>query len=139
MLKKVLSPLADHAYALLRIVAGFMFTFPGFQKLFGVLWTHPKPQIGTQLWFGGVIELVAGFLIGIGLLTRWAAFLSSGTMAVAYIQYHWKFQGGSQLLPSVNGGAPALLFAWLFLFIACRGAGPWSVDARLEREPKRDA
>jgi len=130
MLKKLLSPFADRSYALLRIVSGLLFSFHGMQKIFHVLTPYPAPAIGTQGWFGGMIELVAGLAIALGLFTRCAAFLASGTMAVAYTQFHWKLQGGSQLLPAINQGELAALYAWLFLFMACRGAGPWSVDER---------
>ncbi len=134
MLKQTLSPFTERAYALLRIVSGSMFAFHGLQKVFGVLGqTQP---VGTQMWFGGVIELVAGLAIAIGLFTRCAAFLASGTMAVAYFQFHWRFQGGSQLLPGINKGELPVLYAWLFLFIACRGSGPWSVDERKARAAK---
>ena len=134
MLKQTLSPFAERAYSLLRIAAGSMFAFHGLQKVFGVLGkTQP---FGTQMWFGGVIELVAGLAIAIGLFTRCAAFVASGTMAVAYAQFHWKFQGGAQLLPGINGGEPAALYAWLFFFFACKGAGPWSVDERRSRATK---
>jgi putative oxidoreductase len=130
---KALAAFEERAYALLRMVAGFMFAFHGLQKIFGVL-SEMKPPPGSQLWIGGIIELLAGTAIGLGFLTRGAAFLASGTMAVAYLQFHWKFQGGAQLLPAINKGELAALYAWLFLFIACRGAGIWSLDRR-----RRDA
>ena len=133
MLKRLLSPFTDRSYALLRIVSGLLFSFHGLQKICHVLTPYPAPALGTQIWFGGMIELVAGLAIALGLFTRCAALLASGTMAVAYAQFHWKFQGGAQLLPGVNGGEPAALYAWLFLFMACRGAGPWSID---ERKPR---
>src|SRR5579859_3270878 len=129
MIKRLLAPFSDRFYALLRLVSGLMLAFHGIQKLFGVLTTH-QPPVGSQLWIGGLIELVAGAAIGIGLFTSEAAFLASGTMAVAYIQFHWKFTGGAQLFPAVNQGELALLYAWVFLFIASRGSGPWSVDSR---------
>lgn len=129
MVKKVLAPFSDRLYALLRLISGLMLSFHGIQKLFGVLTNH-QPAVGSQLWIGGVIELVAGVAIGIGFFTSEAAFLASGTMAVAYIQFHWKFSGGAQLFPAVNQGELALLYAWVFLFIASRGSGPWSLDNR---------
>jgi putative oxidoreductase len=129
MIKKVLAPFSDRLYALLRAVSGSMLAFHGIQKLFGVLTAH-QPAVGSQLWIGGVIELVAGAAIAIGFFTSEAAFLASGTMAVAYIQFHWKLSGGAQLFPAVNQGELALLYAWVFLFIASRGSGPWSVDGR---------
>lgn len=127
MLTRSLQPRTDAAYALLRIVAGLMFSFHGVQKLFGVL-TQFHPPVGSQIWIGGVIELVAGLAIAAGVLTSWAAFLASGTMAVAYVQFHWKLDFSAKFFPTVNEGELALLYAFLFLFIACRGAGRWSVD-----------
>ncbi len=129
MLRRYLQPRADEAYALLRVVAGLLFAFHGFQKLFGVLAEH-RPPVGSQVWFGGIIELATGLAMAAGAFTVWAAFLASGTMAVAYVQFHWKGAMGAQLLPAVNKGEPALLNAVLFLYIACRGAGRWSFDAR---------
>jgi putative oxidoreductase len=124
-----LSRQTERAYALLRIVAGSMFLFHGVQKLFGVL-GRASPATFSQLWIGGVIELVAGTAIAIGLFTRYAAFLASGTMAVAYVQFHWKLRGGAQLVPAVNNGELAVLYAFAFLFIATKGGGLLSLDAR---------
>ena len=109
-----------------------MFAFHGMQKVFGVL-TENQPPVGSQLWIGGVIELVAGLMIAFGLLTVWAAFLASGTMAVAYVQFHWKLAFDSQFFPGVNRGELALVYAFLFLFFACRGAGVASIDGRRAR------
>jgi putative oxidoreductase len=125
---KNLDRFSNHAYALLRIVAGFMFTWHGVQKIFGVLTEH-QPAVGSQLWFGGLIELVCGILIMIGFQTRWAAFLASGTMAVAYFQFHWKFQFTAAILPVVNQGELAALYSFVFLLIACRGGVKWCIDA----------
>ena len=129
MLGKFLSPLTEPVYAALRIVAGLLFAFHGLQKVFGVL-SEWQPPVGSQLWIGGVIEIVAGFMIAFGILTVWAAFLASGTMAVAYAQFHWKFAFGSGFFPGVNEGELAVVYAFLFLFIACRGAGSCSLDGR---------
>ena len=137
MLPRLLGPKIDVAYPLLRIVAGLMFAFHGLQKLFGVLTTN-QPAVGSQMWFGGVIELVAGVAIAAGLLTSWTAFLASGTMAVAYIQFHWKLGLGAQALPAVNRGELALLYAVVFLYIACHGGGAWSLDRRIARRPAED-
>ena len=124
---KFLEKYTDFTYAILRIVAGTIFAFHGVQKLFGVLTEH-QPSVGSQLWLGGVIELVCGLLLVIGFQSRWAAFLASGTMAVAYIQFHWKFQFGSEFFPAINGGDAAILYCLVFLYIACRGSGIWSLD-----------
>ena len=127
MLKRALSPHADLIYGVLRIAVGFMFAVHGAQKLFGVLGASQKEAF-TQLWFGGVIELVCGTAIAFGFLTRWAAFLASGTMAVAYVQFHWKFRLGEELLPAVNRGELSAVYALLFLYIAARGAVRLGVD-----------
>ncbi len=127
MLQRVLAPRADLAHACLRIVAGLMFSFHGLQKVFGVL-AKSQPAFGTQVWFGGVIELFAGLAIAAGAGTRCAALLASGTMAVAYVQFHWKLDLGTGLLPAMNKGELALLYSFVFLHVACRGAGAASVD-----------
>lgn len=126
---KFLGKYADFAYALLRIVTGSMFMFHGAQKILGVL-SDSQPPVWSQLWFGGIIELVGGFLVMVGLKTHEAAFLCSGTMAVAYFQFHWKFQGGAQLFPTINKGELAALYSFVFLYIACRGGVKWSLDKR---------
>lgn len=120
---------ADEAYALLRIVAGFLFLFHGAQKVLG-LFAAAQPAIGSQLWIGGVIELVGGTLIMLGLGTRPAAFICSGEMAVAYFQFHWKFQAGAEFFPIVNKGELAALYCFVFLFIATRGAVKWGLDRK---------
>ncbi|MBP6628351.1 MAG: DoxX family protein [Kofleriaceae bacterium] len=121
VLARALSRLATPSYVALRIASGLMFAVHGAQKVLGVWAAHPQPDVGSQLWIGGVIELVAGLAIAVGLMTRTAAFLASGTMAVAYVQYHWKFAGGAALLPAVNHGELAAVYALLFLYIAARG------------------
>jgi putative oxidoreductase len=126
-LTSVLHSKGEAAYTLLRLVAGLMFSFHGFQKIFGVLTTF-QPRVGTQLWLGGIIELIAGLAIAAGAYTTWAAFLASGTMAVAYVQFHWKLSTGASFFPTVNQGELALLYSIVFLYIACRGGGRWSVD-----------
>lgn len=123
---KFLSRFSDESYAFLRIISGAMFCFHGVQKIFGVL-SDFQPPMGSQIWIGGVIELVAGLFVMAGFRTRLAAFLASGTMAVAYIQFHWKFQWGAQFLPGVNQGEMAVLYCFIFLYIACRGTGKWGV------------
>ncbi len=127
MVARFLEPKADVFYAFLRIVSGLMFTFHGLQKIFGVL-SNFKPAVGTQLWFGGMIELICGLAIALGFMTSWAAFIASGEMAVAYIQFHWKLDFGSKFFPTINQGELALLYAVVFLYIASRGSGRWSMD-----------
>ena len=122
-----LAKYADHAYALMRIMAGFMFSFHGAQKILGVLSTF-QPAVGSQVWFGGIIELVGGLAVMLGFRTRWAAFLCSGQMAVAYFQFHWKLQFNSNFFPGVNSGELAVLYCFVFLFIASRGGVKWKLD-----------
>ena len=122
-----LARFSDRSYALLRIVAGFMFSFHGAQKILG-LFTEQQPPIGSQIWIGGLIELVGGLLIMLGFQTRLAAFLCSGTMAVAYFQFHWKLQTGPAFFPTVNKGELAALYCFLFLFVSCRGGVRWCID-----------
>jgi len=124
---KQLEKYADYAYALMRIIAGFMFSFHGFQKILGIL-SDFHPPVGSQLWFGGMIELICGLLVLVGFRTRYAAFLASGEMAVAYFQFHWKFQRGPAFFPAVNKGELAVLYCFVFLLIACRGAVKWGID-----------
>jgi len=123
-----LAPFEGKTYALLRIVAGAMLSFHGIQKIFGVL-TEFQPPVGSQLWIGGVLELVCGTAIALGILTRSAAFLASGMLAVAYMQFHWKFQFDSGFFPTVNQGELAVLYSFVFLYMACRGGGIWSLDS----------
>ena len=127
MLTRLLAPLTEPVYAILRIVTGLLFATHGVQKIFGVLTEH-QPPVGSQLWIGGVIELVTGVLIAVGLFTVWSAFLASGTMAVAYFQFHWKFRFGVEFFPAINGGDAAILYCLVFLYIACRGSGVWSLE-----------
>ena len=127
---KWLAKYGDHAYALMRIVTGFMFCFHGAQKMLGVLSQMPSPPIGSQIWFGGILELVGGLAVLVGWHTRLAAFLCSGEMAVAYFQFHWKFQLGSSFFPAINKGELAVLYCFVFLLIACRGGIAWCLDKR---------
>jgi putative oxidoreductase len=119
-------PPTETTYVLLRVVSGLLFSFHGIQKVFGF---HAKaqPPVGSQVWIGGVIEIVCGLCIALGVYTRAAAFLASGTMAVAYTQFHWKLDLGDRFWPAVNQGELALLYAFLFLFMACRGGGKWAL------------
>ena len=126
---KQLEKHADKVYALMRIVAGFMFSFHGFQKISG-LYADFMPAVGSQLWIGGLIELVGGLMIMVGFHTRWAAFICSGEMAVAYFQFHWKLQLDPQFFPTINKGELAALYSFVFLYIATRGGVKWSVDKK---------
>ena len=128
--EKTLSKYEPEAYAVLRIVVGFLFIWHGTQKLFDFPVAVPM-KLPMQLQIGGVIELVGGALIMVGLFTRYAAFICCGMMAVAYFQFHWKVHFDHYLfLPLVNQGEEAVVYCFVFLLIACRGAGAWSLDRK---------
>jgi putative oxidoreductase len=120
----VLRPLEPLAFALFRIVFGFLFLQFGTQKLFG--WPNtPTGLIPTALTTtAACIELVCGFLIMVGLVSDLAAFLASGEMAFAYFLGHFP----TSVWPIVSKGVPAVLFCFAFLFIATHGPGILSVD-----------
>ena len=132
-MRKFLKPAEEYLYGILRIVAGFLFLCHGLQKVFGVL---GGPGIGMLIEKGnglavaaGIIELVGGLLIMVGLFTSWAAFLCSGTMAVAYHIAHFSL---AQPLPVLNGGELAAVYAFLFLFMAAKGDGKLSLGPKLK-------
>jgi putative oxidoreductase len=122
-----LKPHVEKIYALLRIVAGFMFLLHGLQKIAGMFGGAPPQAPPFIVYGGGGIELVAGALIAIGLFVEPVAFIASGEMAVAFFLGH-VFRTGS-ILPIVNQGELASLYCWVFLFMAAKGAGIWSADA----------
>jgi putative oxidoreductase len=99
------------------------------QKITGILATF-QPPVGSQLWIGGLIELLGGLAILLGWKTRIAAFLCSGMMAVAYFQFHWKFQFGPKFFPAINEGELAALYCFVFLYLACRGGVKWALDRK---------
>jgi len=136
MLSRILSPHSERAYALLRIVSGTLFFLIGCQKVFGLLASNPQPPVGSQMWVGGIIEIATGAAIAAGFFGSCAAFVASGTMAVAYAQFHWKFRMDRNFFPTVNGGFPAVLCCFLFLYMACKGSGIWSVDQRRKKDSK---
>jgi len=116
--------------AVLRIVAAFVFMLPGAMKLFAIPVGMP-PDGSTavpfsQIWIGGVLEVVGGALLMLGLWTRPVAFLLSGEMAVAYFQFHFP----QSPWPTVNNGVAAIIYCFVWLYFSAAGAGPWSLDAR---------
>ena len=117
---------APQALALLRIVAALLFIEHGTSKLFGFppFAMGELPAMGTLPWIAAVIELVGGLLVLIGFLTRPAAFIISGEMAVAY----WMAHAPQSTFPANNGGDAAILFCFIFLYIAAAGPGAWSVE-----------
>jgi len=121
-MQRYLGRYSEIAYTLLRVMAGLLFAVHGAQKLFGVIGGQKVP-LASLFGFAGLIELVGGLLIAIGLFTSWAAFIASGEMAVAYFMVHAK-QG---FWPVLNQGELAMVYCFLFLYIACRGGGRFSV------------
>lgn len=121
---KFLSNFQEKAYALLRIVTGFLFIWHGTQKFFNFPTDFPYGPLNPLMSAAAGIEIVGGILVMIGLLTRPAAFICSGTMAVAY----WMVHGTKALFPIANGGELSALFCFIFLYIATKGAGIWCVD-----------
>lgn len=111
------------AYALLRIVAGWLFLFHGLQK-FGMFGGQQVP-LASIYGAAAIIEVMAGVLIMIGVAAAPLAFLASGEMAYAYFMQHQP----KGTWPIENGGEFAALYAFIFLYIAARGSGIWSVDA----------
>lgn len=130
---KILGRYSSYAYAIFRIVFGFMFMLHGTQKMFA--WP-PSDRAGGELaglvLVAAIIELVGGFMIMVGLFASFAAFLSSGTMAVAYFMAH-QSRGA---LPIQNGGELAVAYCFAFLYIAARGSGVWSVDGLFRSSSK---
>ena len=127
---------AEHvAHFLLRFVAGLLFFQVGSKLVLG--WfggTGAEPgstaPLMSQIGIGGALELCGGFLIMLGLFTRPVAFILSGEMAVAYFQFH----APEGFWPIQNHGEPAVLFCFIFLYIAARGGGDWSLDALIRRQ-----
>ena len=121
---------AERLYALFRIVAGILFACHGAQKLFGALGGTAMTS-NPMMLAAGIIEFAGGLLIAVGLVASWAAFIASGEMAAAYFMVHAK--GG--FWPIVNKGELAVLYCFAFLYMAARGAGPYSVDGMMRRKP----
>ncbi len=128
-MKPFMSSLNAECYALMRIVVGFLFLWHGAQKLFGIPSAIPVSVPAFITYVAGPIELIGGLLVMIGLFTRWAAFITSGQMAFAY----WIGHGTKALLPIQNNGELAVLYCFVFLFIATQGGGIWSADAAQKR------
>src|SRR5262245_57199042 len=132
-MERYLGPYAAHLYAVMRIVVGLLFLCHGAQKVFGALGGVDRQGASvpllSQLGLAGIVELVAGGLIVIGLLAGYAAFIASGEMAVAYFTAH----APRAFWPIQNTGELAVLYCFVFLYIASHGAGIWSADRALGR------
>ena len=128
-----MSRAAQITYFLLRVVSGLLFLQAGGMKLlgwFGGLPPGASAPFMSEIWIGGVLELVGGTLILLGLFTRPVAFILSGEMAVAY----WQFHAPHGAWPVQNHGEPAVLLCFIFLFMAAQGGGDYSLDALLWRK-----
>jgi putative oxidoreductase len=123
---------APYFLSILRIIAAFLFVQYGTTKLLAfpaaVMPDGGTASLASLPGVAGVLELVGGALLLIGLFTRPVAFVLSGQMAVAYFMGH----AGQGFWPVLNGGAPAVFFCFLWLYLSAAGPGPWSIDARLK-------
>ena len=124
-MRRVLGRYSEYFYAILRIVVGFLFILHGTQKMLGFPILAPGP-IGALGETAAVIEIVAGLLVAIGLFASVGAFIASGEMAVAYFMAHFRAEAP---LPIQNGGELAVLYCFIFLYVAAKGSGLWSVDS----------
>ena len=125
---RFLARYTETIYAILRIVSGLLFACHGAQKLLGSFGGMPVPATALTT-FAGIIELVGGLMIALGLLAGVAAFIASGEMAVAYFKAHAP-QG---FWPILNHGELAMLYCFLFLYIAAKGSGILSVDSVIRK------
>ncbi len=121
---------APHLLSLLRVMAALLLLQHGTQKLLGfpsMPAGRSAPEFLTLIWFAGVIELVGGTLLALGLFSRPVAFILSGELAVAY----WMGHAPRGFMPIVNAGELAVLYSFVFLYLAAAGPGPWSLDHAL--------
>jgi len=121
--------LTPYVLSILRIMAGLLFLEHGLSRLLGFPSPMPTPPLLTLYWFAGFIELVGGGLVTLGLFTRVAAFIMSGEMAFAYFLSH----APRGFFPILNNGDGAILYCFIFLYLAFAGGGPLSLDALLRR------
>jgi putative oxidoreductase len=128
-MNSLLATLAPHVLSLLRIVSGLLFLEHGTAKFLGFPPLPALPATFSMSWWGGLLELVGGFLLTLGLFSRPVAFLLSGEMAVAY----WTAHAPVSPFPALNGGDAAILYCFVFLYLAFAGPGPWALDARRRR------
>ena len=130
-MERYLGRYSEAIYCLMRLMVGLAFAQHGAQKLFGALGGQKVP-LASMPGAAGVIELFGGLLIAIGLFAGWAAFIAFGEMAVAYFMVH----AGGGFWPVINKGELAVTYCFVFLYIASRGSGRYSVEAAI-MGPKR--
>ena len=121
---------APYVLSIVRIVAALLFFEHGTSRLFGWPSPLPTPALLSMYWFAGAIELAGGALLALGLFTRPVALIMSGEMAFAYFISH----APAGFFPILNRGDAAILYCFIFLYIAFAGGGPWSVDALMGRK-----
>jgi putative oxidoreductase len=126
----MLDRLAPYVLSILRIMAGLLFMEHGMSKLFGFPPHGAMPHQFELEWFAGCVEFFGGALVALGLLTRPAAFLMSGEMAIGYFMFH----APKSFFPLLSGGDAAVLFCFIFFYLVFAGAGPLSLDALLWRK-----
>lgn len=126
---------APHMLSIVRIMVALLFFEHGLSKLFGFPQAVPPPSLFSLSWFAGVIELVGGALLLVGLFSRTSAFIMSGEMAFAYFISH----APRDFFPINNRGDAAILYCFIFLYIAFAGGGAWSLDALLARRKSSPA
>jgi putative oxidoreductase len=126
MLNDLTAAAAPRLLSVLRIVAAVLFFEHGTQKLFGFPAATFRPEPFTLPWVAGVMEIVGGAALIVGWRTRPVAFVLSGLMAAAY----WMAHAPRSVFPALNGGDAAILFCFVFLYVAAAGPGPWSLDQR---------
>ena len=128
-LRTVTAPWAPRMLSVLRIVSALIFMAHGTQKILGFPASAMNPPLLSLFGIAGLLELIGGALLVVGLFSRPVAFILSGQMAFAYFIAH----APKSFFPALNGGDAAILFCFVFLYIAFAGPGPWSIDAQRGR------